>query len=295
MAYKAPGILLEGPTGSGKTTSACTLARANISTRFILTEPFADVIAKYESDHGLKPCTDGGLLHYHEIPVASGDFATMIKNAQLINSMNFETLSKLKSGMNKDTYGQFINLLETLSNYTCQRCNENFGAVDDWTTDTALVLDGLSGLSQMAMDLVVGAKPTKAVGEWGVAMDNLERLINKLATDLTCWFVLLAHIERETDEITGGLKLMTSTLGRKLAPRIPRYFHEVILCVHNGREYNWSTTEVNVDLKHKLLPMSDKLEASFVPLVTKWKQITRQAPTKLTASATSSLLKPQAV
>lgn len=279
MAIAAPGILLQGPVGTGKTFGAASLVEAGIDTRFLMLEPFADVLLKFEQDRGIPPCTepgDGARLHYRVISPANQGWDVMLKNAQTIQTMNFEALSKLKAGLNNNEYGQFVDVLKSLSNYTCDRCGQSFGPVDNWGTDTGLVVDGMSSLATMAMDLVVGAKPTKAMGEWGVAMDNLERLVQKLATDLRCWFILLAHIEREVDEVNGGIKLMTSTLGKKLAPRIPRFFHEVILAQRTGEEFSWSNADPAVDLKNKLLPLNGKLPASMVPLVEAWKDMARQ-------------------
>ena len=273
MDLAAPGILLEGPVGTGKTWGACTLAQAGIETSVLMLEPFADVLLAWEQHAELAPCTEGGLLHYSVVSPGGIDWDTMIKNASIIQSSSYETLSKMKAGVNKQSYGQFGEVLKHLSNFTCQRCGKVLGPVDSWSPDRALVVDGMSSLSTMAMDLVVGAKPTKSMGEWGVAMDNLERLVQKLATDLSCWFVLIAHLERETDEVSGGVKLMTSTLGRKLSPRIPRYFHEVIMTRRQGEEFTWTNTDPTADLKNKLLPLADKLPASFVPMVETWRSM----------------------
>lgn len=280
MATAAPGILLQGPTGTGKTWGAASLVEAGVDTRFLMLEPFADVLMSFEQARGLTPCNKTPVgepaLHYKTIVASASNWDTFIQNATTIQQMNYEGLSKLKGGMNKTDYGQFIEVLKSLANYTCDRCGKNFGAIDDWGPDTGLVIDGLSSLSVMAMDLVVGAKPTKAQGEWGVAMDNLERLIQKLSFDTRCWFILLAHIEREVDEVNGGVKLMTSTIGRKLSPKIPRFFHEVILTRQLGTDYQWSTADPQVDLKHKFLPLSDKLPPSMKPLVEAWLKLTAE-------------------
>ena len=122
------------------------------------------------------------------------------------------------------------------------------------------------------MDLVVGAKPTRSEGEWGVAMGNLERLIMKLCNDTHCTFVLIAHIEREKDEISGSMQTMVSTLGRKLAPKIPQMFSDVIRVKREGTEFNWSTTEANEFLAARNVNLHDKLPPSFVPLINHWKE-----------------------
>ena len=55
-----------------------------------------------------------------------------------------------------------------------------------------------------------GREVRQAMADWGIAMDNLERLIIKLTTDLRCYFILTAHMERETDEVTGGTFTVTN-------------------------------------------------------------------------------------
>jgi hypothetical protein len=82
---------------------------------------------------------------------------------------------------------------------------------------------------------------------------------------------MAAHLEREQDEVTGGVQLMASTLGKKLAPRLPRFFSDVVHCRRDGTNFFWSTASNNVDLKARNLPISDKLPASFVPLLKAWK------------------------
>jgi hypothetical protein len=107
--------------------------------------------------------------------------------------------------------------------------------------------------------------------DWGIAIDNLERLITKLVVDTRCFFVLTAHLERETDEVTGGTQLMASTLGRKLAPKIPRWFDDVIHCRREGDKFIWSTDTMNVDLKARNLPLSGLLSPSFQQIVQAWR------------------------
>jgi hypothetical protein len=55
---------------------------------------------------------------------------------------------------------------------------------------------------------------------------------------------MISHIEREIDEVLGGSKVMASTLGRKLAPKLPRYFSDVILAEKTGAKFSWSTAAI---------------------------------------------------
>lgn len=252
-------VLLLGGTGTGKTYSLRTLIDAGITPFIIFTEPGMEVLGDIPKEK----------LHWHYIPPASPSWGAMLDSAKKINTMSYEALAKL-SGINKQEYSQFFEVITTLGNFKCDRTGETFGDVTTWGTDRAIVIDSLSGLGIMAMDLVVGSKPTKSMSDWMVAMDAVERLVNKICVDTRCHFILLAHLERETNEVTGGVQLMVSTLGRKLAPKLPRYFSDVIHAVRDGAQWWWSTATFNVDLKTRNLPISEKIPPTFLTIATSW-------------------------
>lgn len=258
-----PGVnvLLEGASGTGKTHSIRTLIDAGITPFVLSTEPgIAMTLGDIPADK----------LHWHYIKPAAPSWEDLLGNAQKINTMSFETLTKLKD-IDKQKYGQFLDLVSSCANFVCDRDGKSYGSVDSWGTDRCLVVDSLSGVNIMAMDLVAGAKPVKAPGDWGVAMDNLERLINRWTCGVDCHFVLISHMEREKDEVTGGITLTVSTLGQKLAPKIPRFFDDVIQAKHTSNEgWTWSTISPMTDLKSRNLPLSEKLQPNFVPLIKSW-------------------------
>jgi len=256
-----PNVLLLGASGTGKTTSIKTLVAKGITPFCIFTEPGFEVLSGIPADK----------LHWHYIPPANTAWESMIDSATKINQLSFESLTKL-TDINKRGYGQFIDLLRALNNFKCDRDGKEYGDVCKWGTDRAIVLDSLSGVNIMAMNLVVGSKPVKHQGDWGVAMDNLERLIQKLCTDTQSTFVLIAHAEREVDEVMGGSKIMAATLGRKLAPRLPRFFSDVVLADKQGAKFTWSTAAVGADLKARNLPIADGLVPDFGPIIESWQR-----------------------
>lgn len=250
-----------GPTGVGKTYAIRTLVEAGITPFVISTEP------GIESTLGDVPDPQ---IHWHYIPPTKASWDSMISQAQRINTMTMKALAGMPAG-NRQEHAQWLEVLRQCNDFTCQRCGESFGSVDTWGTDRALVVDSMSGLAVMAMSLVIGDKPMKAVGDWGIAMSRIEEFITRLCTSLRCWLVVTAHPERETDEITGAIKIMASTLGNKLAPKLPRFFDDVIFADRSGKEFFWSTTTMNADLKARNLPLEDKLPPSFVQIVEEWK------------------------
>jgi len=126
-----------------------------------------------------------------------------------------------------------------------------------------LAVDSLTGLNHLSRNLTVGYKPTMHEGEWGVAMNFEEQIIKTLTNGLKCWFVLLAHIDREQDLLTGGTRITPGALGRKLGPKLGADFGEVALCKKEGDKFWWSTQETGVDVKHRDLPFSNSILPDF--------------------------------
>lgn len=255
-----PKTLLMGPTGTGKTSAIATLIDCGVTPMCIFTEPSFEVLGEVPEDK----------LHWHFIPQATQSFAALAKMANTINNMTFEGLTKM-SGMNKQEYNQLEQVLKLCNNFVCQRTGEDFGDAAKWNTDRCLVIDSFTGLSSMAMANVVGNKPVRSQPDWGMAQNQLEFILNTL-TSLTCGFVLIGHIEREVDEVLGGIKLMITTLGKKLAPKVPLNFSDVVLATRVGEQFTWDTVNPQADLKARNLPLRAGQVPSFVPIYESWKR-----------------------
>lgn len=262
--------LLVGPPGSGKTTSLVSFIEAGLDLFVIGVDPGFEESILDAMERKKLPLDK---LHTRYIAPASTPWASFLDSAEKVSLLNFEGLSGLKpAGYQKQGYRQFITLLNCLADFVDERTGEAFGPVDSFDEGCVLAIDSLSGINIMAMDLMVGGKPTAAMGEWGVAMNMEEKLVLKLTSDLKCFFVLTAHIEKEPDLLTGVPITMVGALGRKLAPKLPRTFSDVILSVKEANKFTWSTAAINVDLKSRSLPISDNLEPSFVPIVDLWRR-----------------------
>lgn len=261
-----PSVLLQGASGAGKTSAIVTLLEAGIEVFVIGTEPgYVDSLIDRVRFLGLNM----NLLHWHTCLPATEGWDALDEMTSQIGTKDFEGLSKIK-GIGKDkTRVPAMNFLFALKDFHCERTNQSYGSFTTWDDSRALVVDSLSGLSIISWYLTVGNKPTGAPGEWNIAMNYIEALLMKINSDRKCYFVLTAHIEKEMDEISGVMRVMTSTLGRKLAPKIPRFFGEVIYAIRtiDDPKFRWSTIDRSADLKNRILPVGDKLLPSFVQIV----------------------------
>ena len=259
-------ILLMGPAGTGKTYSVGSLADAGIEIFYLGLEPGVESLVAYFADKGKTPPDN---VHWHTLEGPKASFTELMDAATKINTMQLDTLAKMQDP-NRSKHNQFIKLLEALNDFPDDRTGNRFGCVDTWGTNRALVVDGMAGLARAAMSLVVGGKPVRSQSDWGLAQDQVEKIVRLWTDHCRCHFVLLAHVEREQDAILGGIKLMVSTLGKALAPKLPPMFSDVILTERSGSNFSWNTGSAMADVKSRNLPISEKLPADFGAIIKKW-------------------------
>lgn len=259
-------ILLMGPAGTGKTHAIGTLVETGVEVFYLALEPGLESLLGYFTDAG-KPIPDN--LHWHVLAAPKASFTDMIDSATKINTMGLDTLAKM-SDPKRSNHNQFIKLLEALNDFPDDRTGKKFGCTDTWTPSRAVVMDGMAGLSRAAMSLVVGGKPVKNQSDWGIAMDTVERILRMLTDNCRCHFVLIGHVERETDAVLGGVKISLSALGNKLGPKITPMFSDVILTVREGAKFTWDTGSALADVKTRNLKIAQGLPASFGPIIAKW-------------------------
>lgn len=266
--FALPGVnvLLMGPSGTGKTYSIGTLVDLGVDVFYLALESGMESLLGYWTDHGKEIPKN---LHWHKVSAPSASFTDMIANAKNINMLNLDSLAKM-SDPNKSKHNQFVSLLEALNNFPDDRTGEKFGPVNSWDQSRVLVIDGATGISQCAMALVVGGKAVRNQSDWGIAQDQVEKLIRMLCDNCACHFVLLAHVERETDAILGGVKLMVSTLGKALAPKLPAMFSDVILSERQGDKWSWNTASTMADIKTRNLPIQATNPSDFKNIFDKW-------------------------
>lgn len=261
-----PSVLLQGASGAGKSHVTWTWLAAGKKVFVVGTEPdfISSVLEACQKNN--QPIDN---LHWVSCLPSTEGFDALNEMTKNIGMMDFQALSALK-GVGKDKTRQAATaFLSILNSFVCERDGIDYGSFTDWDDDCVLVIDSLSGLSIIAWYLTVGHKPTGAPGEWNIAMNWIEAILMKIGSDRKCYFVLNAHIEKEIDEISGINRVMTSTLGRKLAPKIPRFFSEVVYAKRRKTAPNfiWSTIDDTADLKNRSLPVAAELTPDFRPIV----------------------------
>jgi hypothetical protein len=268
LASALPGFncLLMGPAGTGKTHAIGTLVEAGVEVFYLGLEPGLESLLGYFTDRG-KPIPEN--LHWHNLEAPRASFADFLDSATKVNTMALDSLAKM-SDPNRGKHNQFLKLIESLNNFPDDRTGKAFGCVDSWTPSRALVIDGMAGLARAAMSLVVGGKPVKSQADWGIAQDQVEKIVRMLTDNCRCHFILIAHVEREVDAVLGGVKLMVSTLGKALAPKLPPMFSDVILTVREGSKFTWDTGSAMADVKTRNLAIAQGLPADFRAIVQKW-------------------------
>lgn len=257
--------LLMGPVQTGKTWITRTLLKeypdahghmqpgADKTVLTVSLEPgWADTMSDC-------PCEMG--MHLVYIPPLDVDWDDLIQMSEMVNRAS--DVTKVIDP-NKRSYDQFLRTYSTLKSFTCQRCGQEFGSVSKLNFDYAVVMDGMTGLSRNAMTYTCGLKPHKSWPEYDAAGQQVENLLRKCVS-IEPSFVLIAHIDREPDPLTGAMKLMMHTIGNKLAPRLTKdLFSEIIFCRRDERQqFWWSTIEGIMDLKARRLPFSDRIEPGF--------------------------------
>lgn len=250
--------ILMGPVGTAKTTSLKTLLSSPVLGGKACVEKIVVQSLEPGIEHILGDIPKEKLA-WNYLPPAKGlDWQTLIDNATKCNILDNERLQKVP-GLNQEKYRQFISLLENLCNFHDQRTGEKLGPVEKFPENWALCFDGLTGLSKLGFDLVVGAKPIPSKPDYLVIQTNIQRLIDKLIGDLQCSFIMLSHARKITNDVTNATDTAMSSVGEKLAQKLLIPFDEVILAEKKGTTFTWSTAAVQVELKARRLPIKDGL------------------------------------
>jgi hypothetical protein len=197
-------------------------------------------------------------------------FAELITSAKKVNTMSLDTLAK-GIDTNRSKYNTFELFLECLNNFQDQRTGKSYGCADEWGTGRLLAVDGMAGLARAAMTLVIGGKPVTNQSDFGIAQKQVSTIIHMITNQLRCHFVMLAHVEREVDQVLGGVKITLKSIGKALGPDLIPMFSDVILTVREGDKFSWDTGSGLADVKTRNLPIKTGLPPDFGQIISKWK------------------------
>lgn len=264
--YPGFNILLMGPSGTGKTYSIKSLAASGLEVFALFLEPGLETLIGAYADNDEKIPDN---LHWHYLQPKTQGFDQLRKSADEIGKFDLAGLAKMKD-VNRSKNNQMYDLYTILNDFPDQRTQKNYGPVDSWSNGAVLVIDSLSALNRIVMNMVIGTKAVKDMSDWGVAQTALMNLIHKLTSGCNCNVVIIAHVERETDQVLGGVKLMPAVLGRAITSQIAQPFSDVILTVREGNGFFWDTANSQADVKTRNLPIASKIPADFVQIVEKW-------------------------
>jgi len=263
-------VITEGPTGTGKTYAVGSLVdwadKHKMKVSVLFTETGLETLIGYWTDRSL-PIPS--CLSWHSAftrPLGLADIAGMAKK---VGQLPYESVVKL-TDPNRDKNNAFVPILAALSDFPDDRTRTNLGPVDKWGVDHILVIDGLTELCNSIVKMIVGSRPTMSLPEYGLAQNNLMNLLRLLTQGCTCHFAMMAHVTREKDEITGGVKLMTQAIGSAVSSQIPPLFSDVIYCVREGTSFYWDTARLDVDVKTRNLPIAAKIKPDYAQIMDKW-------------------------
>lgn len=265
-------VLLEGPTGTGKTRSFgplvdwCAAQNPPHEVFCMFIERGLETVLGYWTDRGL-PIPPN--LHWRDVILKPVNLTQLRDGAKNVGILSYESITKLVDGQRSQN-NPFEQMLIEFMNYHDDRTGKKFGSIDSWGPDKFFICDSLTEVCNAASKMVIGSKPTMAPGEYGIAQNNLMNWLRLCTQGCRCHFILTAHVSREKDEMSGGIKLMTQAIGGAISGLIPPLFSEVILTVREGAAWYWDTANANVDLKSRYLPINSKHTPDFKLILDKW-------------------------
>lgn len=266
-----PKVLLMGPTGTGKTYSMGTLgdwAQAHGKTMFVLgLDQGIEAFFGYWTDRGLEipPA-----IHWRQQLTSPINLKRLVKAADDVGRLSYQSLCKLIDAERSGANNPFWNILAACSKPVSDRDGKEFPPVDTWDENMIFAVDGLTELSNAAMKMQIGSNPTADRPDYGVAQNNLMNFLRLCAQGSRYTFVLISHVAKELNEVSGSQTLTVNTVGRAICADIPPMFSEVIFTVREGSSFHWDTAAYGVDTKTRSLGYRSKIEPRFEQIMDLW-------------------------
>lgn len=267
-----PKILLIGASGSGKTRSLGTMVdwAAKQSpprqARILFTENGLETLLGYWTDRGQKVPDN---LAWHVVTSQAIPFAALMDAADKVGKLNYKAITELQDP-NRGTNNPYYKIMHVLNDFVDDRTGAKLGNFGTWGPEIIFGIDSLSELAAACMKMVVGNKPTASPSDYGVAQNNLLNFLRFVTQGFAPTLVMTAHIQRQVDEVSGTMKLMTKAIGKAMGDDIPQLFSEVIGAVREGTNWYWDTANSSLDTKTRYLPIASKIAPDFSQIMDKW-------------------------
>lgn len=267
-----PNVLLMGPAGTGKTYSLGTLGdwcEAQGMRMFVLfTEAGLETLKGYwlDRDRPIPAC-----VHWHQVLTAPMSLEAMINGADMIGKMSYEMVTKL-TDPNRAANNPYLRILTACKDLVSDKDGTKFGNIASLTINDVFVTDGLSQLSVAAMRMQVGNRPAAAPSDYQVAQQYIKSFLELLTQGYPFTFVLIAHVSKEVNEISGSTMIGVKSAGKALASELPQLFSDVIYTVREGDKFYWDTAQYGVDSKTRSLGYKSKIDPNFAQIMDVWKK-----------------------
>jgi hypothetical protein len=249
-----------GRTATGKTASIATLLLAGQKVRFLSADNNAEAGINAGLDlYNIKREEVDLSICIPERPALSMD--AMLDVIDTMLKTEIDVIIKSKDKHRKENKG-FRNICEGASSFIDTISGESQGKVNEWGTDTTLVVDSLTVVCSEIRAAVCGTKPPTQP-EWGQMQNFVQFFVSYITGTLKCNVVLLAHPTKETDPITGATTLYPMNLGQALNEMFSSNFSDVMFSQYDGKKYFWSTKHRTAVCSGRNLPIAESLDQDY--------------------------------
>lgn len=209
-------LLLIGDSGSGKTGSLASLARAGFNVRILDVDNGIDVLANLLRDQ-----TSG----YGKDALQNVHYSTITDPMKNVGGK----LIPVAATVWQRVAGMLVNW---------KTDSETFGPLTSWGEQDVLVIDSLTMLSTAALNFVLamnarlGQQPHQS--DWYQGQQLIESLLQMLYDDgVRCNVIVISHITYIGEE-NGPQHGYPNTLGKALPPKVGRYFNSILMARSSG-------------------------------------------------------------
>jgi hypothetical protein len=232
-------IIYIGHYGSGKTGSLASLAAAGYNVRILDIDKKTQILRDYmlNSERSIYLKASPGLW----------DEATAKGTSGRLSFVSLDETMVLAGAKGRERYVPKGDLwgkaMEQMNDWKDGPNGQTLGNIGSWGPQDVLVLDGLSRLSQAAMDQQLAisgniAKYGSVSGDYRPDTYNAQIMIARLlqtlqSSAIKCHVIVICHIGLVTNEV-GVSEGFPQTVGSKFAPKIGQYFSHALLAKQQG-------------------------------------------------------------